>query len=145
MSEVSPATGSQAVPDGAVTLIEADFDAATLAELRGALTACGAEHGLVDLGLSNFVLAVNEITTNAVRHGGGAGRLQVWRADDDLWCEVSDAGRGIPAGRLDGHHRPQPGHIGGWGLWLARHICRSVDIDTGRSGTRVLVRYPLAS
>ena len=131
------------LPSGAVALLSATFDRLSLARLRGALTDCGAANGLRDLALSNFVLAVNEIATNAVRHGGGAGRVGLWRAEDRLWCEVVDTGRGITDGRLNGFNRPQPGHIGGWGLWLARHICERVDIETGRSGTRVILQYPL--
>jgi anti-sigma regulatory factor (Ser/Thr protein kinase) len=104
----------------------------------------GADSGLADLALSNFVLAVNEIATNSVRHAGGGGRVRLWRSAADLWCEVVDAGRGIPAGRIAGYQRPPPGHIGGWGLWLARHLCGDLHIETGRSGTRVVLRYALA-
>jgi anti-sigma regulatory factor (Ser/Thr protein kinase) len=131
------------LPDDAVTLMTSPFDRTSLGQLRGELTACGASNGLTDLNLSNFVLAVNEIATNAVRHGGGQGRLAVWRQADELWCEIVDTGGGIPSGRVNGFHRPQPGHIGGWGLWLARHICKSVDIESGRGGTRVVLRYPI--
>jgi len=143
MGESSLPGDAAPVPAGAVPLLAADFDAATLANLRGQLNRCGAASGLGDLNLSNFVLAVNEIATNAVRHGGGSGHLRLWQLDPDLWCEVADHGAGIPASRLNGFHRPQPGHIGGWGLWLARHLCVSLDIETGKTGTRVLLRYSL--
>jgi anti-sigma regulatory factor (Ser/Thr protein kinase) len=142
MGESSGPAGA-AVPDGAVPLFAADFDATSLAALRGQLTDQGGLCGLTDLGLSNFVLAVNEIATNAVRHGGGRGRLRLWRLDPDLWCEIADEGRGIPKERLNGSHKPKPGHIGGWGLWLARHLCVSIDVETGRTGTRILMRYAL--
>jgi len=131
------------LPGDAVTLLLAPFDRTSLGHLRGELTVCGASNGLTDLNLSNFVLAINEIATNAVRHGGGTGRLALWRQADELWCEIVDTGGGIPSGRVNGFHRPQPGHIGGWGLWLARHICASVDIETGLGGTRVVLRYPI--
>jgi serine/threonine-protein kinase RsbW len=136
---------SQVAAGEAVALLSRQFDRGSLGQLRGELTDCGAGNGLADLALSNFVLAVNEIATNAVRHGGGAGCLELWRARDELICQISDTGRGIPASRLNGFHRPQPGHIGGWGLWLARHLCHSVEIDTGKEGTRVLLRYPIPS
>ncbi len=136
---------SQVAAGEAVALLSRQFDRGSLAQLRGELTDCAAANGLADLALSNFVLAVNEIATNAVRHGGGAGWLELRRAGDELICQITDTGRGIPAGRLNGFHRPQPGHIGGWGLWLARHLCQSIEIDTGGEGTRVLVRYPIPS
>jgi serine/threonine-protein kinase RsbW len=131
-------------PDDATALLTTAFDRSSLGELRGALTRCAASCGLADLNLSNFVLAVNEIATNAVRHGGGKGTVTLWQDGAELRCEVVDQGRGIPEGRLNGFHRPQPGHIGGWGLWLARHICHSVDIETGAGGTRVIMRFSLS-
>jgi serine/threonine-protein kinase RsbW len=124
-------------------LVAQSFDAGSLAGLRAALSQCGAALGLDELSLARFVLAVNEVATNAVRHGGGRGALRLWRDGTSLWCEVVDQGRGIPRGRLRPDHRPKPGHIGGWGLWLVHHICTTVDIDTGRDGTRVRLAYPL--
>jgi anti-sigma regulatory factor (Ser/Thr protein kinase) len=80
--------------------------------------------------------------TNAVRHGGARGRLAVWPDADHLLVEVADHGGGIPAARRAASG-PRPGQVGGWGLWLARQICTSVEIDSGPEGTRVLLRYPL--
>ena len=131
-------------PDDAAELLSTDFDRSSLGQLRGALTRCGADAGLTDLNLSNFVLAVNEITTNAVRYGGGRGTLRLWRDGGFLCCAVADTGPGIPARYLAEARRPEPGTIGGHGLWLARHICASVDIDTRpRHGTTVVLRYRL--
>src|SRR2546421_5540714 len=131
------------LPAGADTLLSRPFDAASLPALRGAVTRSGAESGLVDLGLARFVLAVHEIATNAVRHGGGRGTLRLWRLDDQLCCEIVDHGRGIPRANLGPRRKPRPGHIGGWGLWLAHQICSTVDVETGRAGTRVCLAYPL--
>jgi len=131
-------------PDGAVTLLDRTFDRFSLAALRRDLSECGAANGLVDLALANFVLAVNEIVTNAVRFAGGHGDLLLWRDQDSLWCRVVDDGPGVPERYLHRSPPPKPGHIGSHGLWLARHICESVQIESDRtSGTRVLLRYPL--
>jgi serine/threonine-protein kinase RsbW len=131
-------------PETLVPLLETMFDQASLAALRREVSRCGAANGLIDLALSNFVLAVNEIATNAVRYAGGRGELRLWREGDDLWCRVVDNGPGIPRRYLNLTRRPAPDQIGGHGLWLARHICASVDIETDRSsGTRVLLRYTL--
>jgi serine/threonine-protein kinase RsbW len=124
-------------------LLSGEFDRNTLGDMRDELSKCCADNGLADLALANYVLAVNEIATNSVRHGGGGGTVRLFRSDADLWCEVSDTGRGIPSRRIYGSERPKPGHIGGWGLWLARHLCDGVDIETGRSGTRVVLRFAL--
>ncbi|WP_430285336.1 ATP-binding protein, partial [Salmonella enterica] len=42
---------------------------------------------------------VHEVITNAVRHGGGAGRIRLWRDGPQLHCQVIDSGAGIPAER----------------------------------------------
>lgn len=143
MGEVSRSTETRPVPDNAVMLLSGEFDRNTLGDLRDELTKRCVQVGLTELPLSNYVLAINEIATNAVRHGGGGGRARLWRSDTDLWCEVIDTGRGIPPRRTHGYERPKPGHIGGWGLWLARHLCDGVDIETSRSGTRVVLRLAL--
>jgi serine/threonine-protein kinase RsbW len=119
------------------------FELDTLVAVRHEVKTYADEVGLLDLRLYKFVVAVNEIMTNAVHHGGGAGRLRLWHDDDRLYCVVSDNGPGIPGGRANGEHRPEPGTIGGWGLWLTREICDSVSIDTGRDGTRVALQYNL--
>src|SRR4051812_21276944 len=111
--------GVAQLPAGADALLSQPFDAGSLAQLRRAVNASGAESGLADLELSRFVLAVHEIATNAVRHGGGRGELRLWRHDQRLYCEIVDHGRGIPRANLGSRRRPRPGHIGGWGLWLA--------------------------
>jgi serine/threonine-protein kinase RsbW len=131
------------VPTNAVSLMSVPFDRTTIADLRTQLRGHGVENGLADLALSNFVLAVNEIVTNSIRHGGGRGQLELWRHGSDLWCQVSDTGNGIPHGQTDGFHQPPPGRIGGWGIWLASHICTDFSIETGRTGTRTWMRYAI--
>ena len=54
-----------------------DFTHDDLTALRQEIERFAAGHGLADLALYRFVVAVNELTTNAVRHGGGAGVLEL--------------------------------------------------------------------
>src|SRR2546421_10679780 len=89
------------VPDGAVVLLDCKFNRNSIAAVRGELSRCGASSGLNELALFNFVLAVNEITTNAVRYAGGHGQLQLWRYGNTLCCQVMDSGPGIPRWALD--------------------------------------------
>ena len=42
---------------------------------------------------ADLVLAVDEVATNSLRHGGGRGMLRIWRDGGALVCEVRDAGR----------------------------------------------------
>lgn len=119
-------------------LLQFDFDRDAITGLRHHIASCAAEEGLDGLRLDGFVLAINEIMTNAVRHGGGHGRVCLWRTAAGLRCEVRDPGTGTgePA-RFNGHALPPTEATGGRGLWLARHLCDSFDVDFGHDGTRV--------
>jgi anti-sigma regulatory factor (Ser/Thr protein kinase) len=127
-----------------VPLLDCSFDQTALAGVRYELRAYGAANGLTDQALFNFVLAVNEIMTNTIRHAGGHGHLKLWRNEAGLWCKITDRGPGIPRRYSGaGPAQPKPGHLAGHGLWLARHICTSVEIKSGRPGARVLLRFAL--
>ncbi|MFD3503463.1 anti-sigma factor RsbA family regulatory protein, partial [Streptomyces sp. NPDC058678] len=49
--------------------------------------------GLAGERLMDAELAVAELTTNSVVHGGGRGTLAIWAEQGQLVCEVRDAGR----------------------------------------------------
>jgi serine/threonine-protein kinase RsbW len=132
------------VPVDASALYECEFSRDHIGGVRTALARLAGAHGLTDRAQFNFILVINELTTNVIRHGGGRGCLRLWRHYDELWCEVVDTGPGIPALPLQRMRESGPGPRG-HGLWLAHHICADVQIDTGRHGTRVLLRYPLSA
>jgi len=119
------------------------FTLADLVSLRHEVERYAAGHGLTDLALNRFVVAVNELATNAVRHGGGTGRLELRRTGTVLRCRVTDQGPGIPAGlRIDAP--PAPRAVNGRGLWLVRQIAASLDIDSHPSGTSVTLTTRVA-
>jgi serine/threonine-protein kinase RsbW len=132
---VVPATGS--------LLFAKAFARGQVTDLRHAFAGCAAAAGLRDQRLDDFVLAVNELITNAVRHGGGAGRVLLWRAGAMLVCEISDGGSGIADDRLDFRERPAPDTAGGWGLWLADQLSDSMVVATGPDGTTVRITTSL--
>ncbi len=90
--------------------------------------------------VADLVLAVSEVATNSVIHGGGEGTLWLWRDADALVCEVRDRGRiGDP---LVGRARPSPDQRGGHGMWLVNALCDLVQLRSLADGSivRVTVR-----
>jgi anti-sigma regulatory factor (Ser/Thr protein kinase) len=128
-------------PAGAVPVLACDFDRAALPAVRRAVADRARASGLDDLATAKFVLAVSEVADNAVRHGGGRGRLRLWHGADGLCCRVADRGPGIPARYRDCRRHPRPGDPLGstTGLWLVRQICARVQIGTGPDGGAVVL------
>jgi anti-sigma regulatory factor (Ser/Thr protein kinase) len=118
-------------------LLTVVFDAERISVIRHAVARTAETVGLHDQRLEDFVLAVNEIVTNAVRHAGGHGRLKMWLHGSALRCEVADDGAGIPGDRLNGFDLPPSFAVSGRGLWLARHLCDLLTVQTGPDGTKI--------
>jgi anti-sigma regulatory factor (Ser/Thr protein kinase) len=86
----------------------------------------------------DFLLAIDEMTSNAVRHGRPPVSLRLWTADDRVVCTIADSGPGWD----DPFAGYGPAHgddlsRGGMGLWLARQLCDHVDITQNAAGTAV--------
>ncbi|NRQ36204.1 ATP-binding protein [Nonomuraea sp. NN258] len=120
----------------------ASFARGRITVLRRAVSEHAAYEGLSGRTLEDFVLAVNEVTTNAVVHGGGRGELRLWAAGDRLWCEVTDHGPGLPPGWMSDAGPPTGFEGGGRGLWLTRMLCDHVTIVSGPGGTSVTFSAP---
>ncbi|WP_080039652.1 ATP-binding protein [[Actinomadura] parvosata] len=126
----SAAPGAQA----ARVLLLRDFDLGTLVAIRHEVERLCGLWGLTGLGLYRFVVAVNEITTNAVRHGGGSGRLRLWHVGRRLYCRIDDRG---PGGAADPGRLPDPGSPEGRGLWLARQNVARLTLRSDPAGTTI--------
>ena len=119
-------------PPGADVL---PFASGTLVGLRRLVNLRADAAGLTSERAGDLVLAVNEVATNSIRHGGGGGVLRIWQAGDMLVCEVADAGR--IADPLAGRQRPASGQSGGHGLWLCNQICDLVQLRAFAGGSVV--------
>jgi anti-sigma regulatory factor (Ser/Thr protein kinase) len=84
---------------------------------------------------ADLVLAANEVATNSLRHGGGAGVLRVWSDGERVVCEVRDTGRIGQA--LVGRRRTAMNSSGGRGLWLVHQLCDLVELRSNDGGTAV--------
>jgi anti-sigma regulatory factor (Ser/Thr protein kinase) len=142
MSDAAPLEWPSA--DGHRLVFAVEFDASTLSETRHQVSRAAGQCGLPGAQIDDFAIAVNEIMTNAVRHGGGCGKLRLW-CDGQLLCEIADAGRGFPATAY--MHRtspPVPSPLGGMGLWLAQQVTAELAIRSGTAGSTVRLRAPLS-
>ena len=111
------------------------FDRAGLRQARELVRSLAQDAGLEESRVEDLVIAINEVAANTALHGGGNGVLRVWEQDGGLFCEVRDRGR--IDDMLVGRHEPQPGQLGGWGLWIANQVCDLVQVRTGPSGSTV--------
>ena len=113
-----------------------EFDGAHLVGGRQLVSSRAADAGLSRARANDLVLAVNEILTNSVRHGGGSGVLRIWQDDSRLVCEVEDHGR--IADPLVDRRRPDPDQMGGRGLWMANQICDLVQLSSAGGGRNIV-------
>lgn len=131
-----------ALPDPQSRPAELAFTRADFALVRRFVDELAREAGIADPRLADLVLAIHELATNSVRHGGGSGRLRVWRENGTFLCEVADAGH--IADPLAGRERAPLGDGGGRGLWLVNQLCDLVQLRSSRDGNVVRVHMSLA-
>lgn len=124
------------------------FDADSLHDLRRAVLAEAVAAGMGGDRADDVVLAVHELAANAVRHGGGAGRLRMQAASGQLYCRVSNEepdnlGVGAPTRARSalavGQWPVRPGH----GLWLVQGVADHLDMMAGSAGGKVTAVFTL--
>lgn len=129
-------------PGQAQVRCQSSFGFQDLTALRTEVGTSARALGLPPARATDLVLAVNELATNSIRHGGGHGTLRLWLEQDEVVCEVRD--RGLIDDPLTGRRRPRPDRPGGAGLWLANQLCDLVQIrSTRETGTVVRIRVAL--
>jgi anti-sigma regulatory factor (Ser/Thr protein kinase) len=111
-----------------------DFGLDDLPAVRRAIGSFAIDAGLSGSRTEEVVLAVNEITTNAVIHGRQPATVRAWRGEGEIVVEVADAGDGIQ-NALAGQLMPSSASRGGRGLWLTRLLCDAVEVRNGTGCT----------
>lgn len=106
------------------------FNQHTVGRVCGPVRSAGTRAGVSPRDIDALLMAVSEIMTNAITHGGGGGRLTIQCPPDGLLVEIDDDGPGLPDNvivgvSLDG------------GLRLARALCTDLAIDSSASGVKV--------
>ena len=120
------------VPPDAVRF---EFGPAELSRLRRLVVDQATQARFHSAQAGEVEMAINELATNAVEHGGGRGVAQVWIDNDVIFVEIADGGRfGRPlAGRIP----PSPAQVDGRGLWIANQLCDLIRIRRSPTGTVV--------
>jgi anti-sigma regulatory factor (Ser/Thr protein kinase) len=118
---------------------EVGFGSHRLAELRSLVATEGARTGLSSAQIDNLVVAVNEVATNSVTHGGGTGVARIWREGAAIVCEISDAG--VITDPLVDRTRPSGAPTDARGLWTVNSLCDLVQVrSSSESGSVVRMR-----
>ena len=131
-------------PDGAVPLppptdvvLRGEFGRADLRAVRRTVRQFALSCGLSEERVDTLELAASELAAHAVRQGGGAGSVGMWREPDAVLVEFSDAGR--LEDPLAGLRRPSDGPEPELGLFLVHQLCDLVQVRTSPRGTTVRV------
>lgn len=146
--QVSPGTRADPPP-----MLDQPFGADSLYALRAAAAAHASQAGMREGRCGDLVFVVSELAANAVRHGAGSGRLQMWNLAGILHCRVSDDG----AAQRSSHQGDSGGAAGavaqdpaaawpvarGHGLWAARQIADQLSLRSGPEGTIATVTFAL--
>jgi anti-sigma regulatory factor (Ser/Thr protein kinase) len=127
------------LPDA--SLLTTPFGPEDVVLLRRTVGEVAAKAGLDESTQQDLILAVDELLTNAVLHGGGRGQLELWQAKERLWFRVVDRGPGLA--RPIPTRTPPTSSVSGRGLWIAQQLTEQLEIVTGPSGTTVLGCVPL--
>ncbi|MDG4766349.1 ATP-binding protein [Solwaraspora sp. WMMD406] len=124
-------------------LLDQPFDQDGLYGLRATLSAHAPRLRVSQEETEHLLIVASELATNAIRHGGGTGRLRLWRHGDSLYCEVSDHGPGITDQQV-GTVPPNQSRTGGRGVWICRQLCSDLTIAHGPSGQGAVVTAVLS-
>jgi anti-sigma regulatory factor (Ser/Thr protein kinase) len=121
------------LPEPMVPPFVQQFAHGDLEHVRDTVSRRGRGAGLSERQASDLVLAVNELTTNSLRYGGGEGTLRMWQEPGALVCEVRD--RGHIDEPLAGRSLPPTHEDGGRGLWLVNQLTDLAQLRSSPSGT----------
>jgi len=112
-----------------------------LAEVRALAEKQARMAGLPASRVSDFVIAVSEVAGNTVRHARSQGFMEIWQEDDEIICEIRDAG--VIADPHVGQQPPPPDAGGGHGLWIVHQVCDRVELRSDESGTVIRLHMSL--
>jgi anti-sigma regulatory factor (Ser/Thr protein kinase) len=137
--DVAPALNAPGDPPGGVAswLVRAPDLAVVRRHILDTAVLAGLDTGQAE----KFILAVNEIMINAIRHAGGQATVEVSATkptddrDGDITVTVTDTGPGFNHNNTPA--LPPADQLHGRGLWLAQRTCDDIVISSSPQGTVV--------
>lgn len=133
--------GAWSLSPGA-TIKEMTFCVGDLPDVRDFAALQARRAGMPEEAIGDYLVAVNEVATNAVTHGTAKARLRVWCDGGDLLIDVHDDGHWVP-GDPPGMTPPHDFSTSGMGLWVVRRLAKELRLQTGTNGTSVIMRFEL--
>ena len=110
------------------------FDIDDLGRLRAWVAERADASGLDGDRRPELVTAINELTTNTVKHADTHGVLRFWTVPGEVIFQIEDSGH--IADPLAGR-RLQATGTGGLGLWMVNQLCDLVEVRTSAAGTKI--------
>ena len=132
-----------ALPAPAYPLDEFVFTIADLGALRAFVQERCLAAGHEPQRTADLLLAMSELATNSVAHGGGVGLLRHWRDNGATVWEIRDSGRFEDP--LLGRETPPPSGTSGRGLWLVNQVSDLVQMRSDGAGSVVRVHMNVAA
>jgi anti-sigma regulatory factor (Ser/Thr protein kinase) len=114
---------------------------ADLASVREIVMRAVAAAGLDPRRTHGFLVAVNEIVTNALTHGVPPAIVEVIATPTAIRVRVHD--RGSTFAKRDGPVPQAPDQLHGRGLWMASQLTDELRVDSDTDGTTVTVTVHL--
>lgn len=132
---------SDPVPPAPNDAVSSAFEVGDVSGVRGFLAGVATAAGMDAVRVAELCSAANEVATNAFVHGRAGVGVTAWVDADRLVCEIVDRGPGV-VDVLGGWLPPDPRQVGGWGLWLARHLSDALEVRSrpGRTVVRISKR-----
>jgi anti-sigma regulatory factor (Ser/Thr protein kinase) len=127
------------------TVKELSFGLADLPTVRDFAADQALRRGMPESLVGDFLVALNEVATNAVTHGAAKGRLRLWNEGQCLVAELYDEGTGWRPLVEPGRTPPAENATSGMGLWVARRLSETLNVVTGGDGTTVTMQFRIMS
>ena len=131
--DVVVASLNHPLPGQSIPYDQMTFDLARLGEVRRMVAMHGELAGLTAQQVAALQIAVHEVATNTLEHGGGGGELRIWQQPDRVICEIR--GPGHISDWLAGRLMPPEESVRGRGLLVANRLCDLVETHTHPTST----------